>query len=258
LCPEKGGKIILYRQGNEVITRNSYGAKCLNTPDVLIADVDTTNQATLRLTLALAVLLFFAVCFTSWQLDHVRAGIILGLAAALFANLLANNLLKIYQTLAGGPLELLRKKLNKFFSQNPTWNIRLYRTPAGFRLIVTQQNFHPSDAQVHNFFTRIGADPLYTKMCQRQACFRARLSAKPWRIGLNNRLKPRPGVWPVAQERLAERRRWIEHYDRQAVNFAACCFIASMGSGVVTEPIAAVIKLHDVESKALVDGLPLA
>lgn len=31
---------VLERHGDTVITRNGYGAKCLNTPDVLFADVD--------------------------------------------------------------------------------------------------------------------------------------------------------------------------------------------------------------------------
>jgi len=31
---------IVERQGDTVITRNSYGARCLNTPDVLFVDID--------------------------------------------------------------------------------------------------------------------------------------------------------------------------------------------------------------------------
>ena len=34
------------------------------------------------------------------------------------------------------------------------------------------------------------------QMCRRQGCFRARLSAKPWRIGIRDRLRRRAWPWP--------------------------------------------------------------
>ena len=37
----------------------------------------------------------------------------------------------------------------------------------------------------------IGADPIYVQMCLRQHCFRARVSSKPWRIGIGQHLRPR-------------------------------------------------------------------
>ena len=36
---------IVERQGDTVITRNSYGARCLNTPDVLFVDIDFDEPA---------------------------------------------------------------------------------------------------------------------------------------------------------------------------------------------------------------------
>src|SRR5688572_28381771 len=38
---------IVARHGEDVITRNSYGARCLNTPDVLFADVDFPTEPSL-------------------------------------------------------------------------------------------------------------------------------------------------------------------------------------------------------------------
>lgn len=35
---------ILERQGDSIVTRNSYGARCLNTPDVLFVDVDFESE----------------------------------------------------------------------------------------------------------------------------------------------------------------------------------------------------------------------
>ena len=39
---------IVERQGDTVITRNSYGARCLNTPDVLFVDIDFDPQNAIR------------------------------------------------------------------------------------------------------------------------------------------------------------------------------------------------------------------
>ena len=62
---------------------------------------------------------------------------------------------------------------------------------------------------------------MYRLMCQKQACFRARVSPKPWRIGIDQRLKPRPGVWPIDPARLPERRAWVAAYDRAVATKAA-------------------------------------
>lgn len=249
---------ILERHASVVITRNSYGAQCLNSPDVLIADVDTNNTAPWRIKIALFLILFAAILIAGIYFGHTKIGFILGLGASLFSSQITDGLFRLKLKIAGGPINQLKSKLQSFLIQNPDWSIRLYQTPAGFRLIVTQQNFQPSDEFVDIFFTWVGADPMYTRMCKRQACFRARLTAKPWRIGLKSSMKPRPGVWPVATERQEGRRLWIEHYEQQAANFAACCFLESVGSGIIAPQIADIIALHDLKSKALNTALPLA
>lgn len=82
-------------------------------------------------------------------------------------------------------------------------------------------------------------------MCLNQHCFRARVSAKPWRIGIGDHIRPRPGTWPVSPERLPERRAWLERYDHAAAGFAACRFIESLGKGASVPAAQAVRQLHD-------------
>ncbi|MNZ90866.1 hypothetical protein D3C78_1098370 [compost metagenome] len=94
-------------------------------------------------------------------------------------------------------------------------------------------------------------------MCQRQQCFRARLSAKPWRMGIAHHLRPRPGVWPVAPERLHARRDWVERYEAAARGYAACSFLEVLGSGVVAPAVARVQWLHD-ELSGAASGRPIA
>lgn len=129
-------------------------------------------------------------------------------------------------------------------------------TPAGLCLLA-HRLFGPLESEVAECFQELGTDPVYVAMCLNQHCFRARVSAKPWRIGLEGRLTPRPGVWPVSPERLPQRRTWLERYDRAAAGFAACGFIESIGGGVCVPAARAVQQLHDELCQARSD-LPIA
>lgn len=75
---------------------------------------------------------------------------------------------------------------------NPGWGIRVYRTAAGARYLLTHDLFDPRAAATEKLMGMLGADPRYVRLCRTQASFRARLTPKPWRCGL-----PRPpGRWP--------------------------------------------------------------
>lgn len=132
-----------------------------------------------------------------------------------------------------------------------------HRTPAGLRVLATHRLFDPLEAEVAECFQALATDPVYVAMCRNQHCFRARVSAKPWRIGIGGRLKPRPGVWPIAPKRMPERRAWLERYDRVAAGFAACRYIESIGGGASAPAARAVQELHDELCQAR-SNLPIA
>ena len=115
----------------------------------------------------------------------------------------------------------------------------------------------PPNTEVAAFFEAIGTDPLYARMCTNQNCFRARLSPKPWRIGIAEHMVPRPGVWPIAPERRPARDAWIAHYEEVAESFAACQYLQTIGSGSIDSRVRPVVELHDNLSNALKD-LPIA
>src|SRR4029079_4182709 len=125
------------------------------------------------------------------------------------------------------------------------WHLRLYRTPAGLRVLAMHDVFDPTSAEVSECFGALGVDPIFARMCLRQQCFRARGSPEPWRVGISQHLRPRPGVWPVDPARLPERRAWIKNYEQAAKNYAACHFIAALGSGVVHPDVSDVQQMHD-------------
>jgi hypothetical protein len=249
---------VVARHGDEVITRNAYGARCLNTPTALFADVDFEPEIGRRplfgLFMALALI---SALLGLWRMSW-SVGLVALVVSVFFLLPLAKALLRLTQTLRGGPEAVARRRLTAFVAAHPAWNLRLYRTPAGLRLLATHRPFDPHDAEVQAFFGAIGADPVYQRMCANQKCFRARLTAKPWRMGIGSHLPPRPGVWPVRPDRLDERERWIEAYEAKAASFAACRYVESIGSGKVDIRLQEIVALHDRECRAGEATLPLA
>lgn len=234
---------VLARHRISVITRNAYGAHCLNTPDVLFADIDLAPPS-----------LHPAAAGATVLAGGLLAGILLGgigwFLLGAFTSLVVlvpalNAALRGTATLRGGPAAAALRRISRFAARHPDWHLRVYRTPAGFRILVLHRTFDPADPEVRTFFAALRVDPTYARMCRHQRCFRARLTAKPWRIGIDAHLKPRPGVWPVSPDRLQDRRRWTDEYDRRATDFAACHFITAIGGPATAPEAGAVLRLHD-------------
>ena len=236
---------IVARFGPTILTRNAYGARCLNTPDVLFADIDFPDAPPLAVTAPISIGAALSVMGFGWYHGHPKAGLVF----AFFVLIVVPSLLRGFQRLcmggAAGEERRARRRIRRFLEAHPDWNLRLYRTPAGFRALVTHRPFDPAEPAVAEFFGALRTDPIYRRMCANQRCFRARVSAKPWRIGIPEHLRPRPGIWPVAPERLPLRHAWVEKYEAVAKDFAACRFLESLGSGTSHASVGAVVALHD-------------
>jgi hypothetical protein len=138
---------------------------------------------------------------------------------------------------------------------NPGAGLRLYRTPAGLRAILTHRRFDPASPEIEAIMHALLVDRLYMRLCKRQRCFRARLTPKPWRIDCHM------GHWrPLAagEFRSDADRRWLDEYTKRSRGHAACAWIADYGNATPADAdIAALIALHDARSGAL-SRLPLA
>jgi hypothetical protein len=233
-----------------VITRNTYGALCLNTQNVLIADVDQTEPNNFLGCLFATVLL--NVALVAW------IGRFYLFAAALFAIALAATFLMRSNRNYGSKRSRAKhlQSFENFSINNPSWGLRVYETPLGFRLIATHGTFDPQSSEVTRFFRAIEADRVYERMCQRQNCFRARLTAKPWRCGIKDHMFPR-AVWPIKEEHATFRQAWIERYQAVASGCAACRFVRKLGFDAVAPGIDAVVSTHDKLTQCHSD-LPLA
>jgi len=124
---------------------------------------------------------------------------------------------------------------------------RVYRTAAGWRVLVTDQPHDPTSTEASAAMTQMGADPNYQHLCRVQQSFRARLTPKPWRCG-----QPLPpGQHPRDDDRTRGKfAHWLAGYDKACLTRATCRFVESIGSGHVHPRLAAVMALHDAQTRA--------
>jgi hypothetical protein len=128
--------------------------------------------------------------------------------------------------------------------------VRLYETHSGVRAIVTGRLFDPKAASTERLLSRFNADWLYSHLCRRQGCFRARLTPKPFRM----KCRTRKVVFPRTDEaQEADHCAWIAEYDQVRRRFATCRLLCSIGHDV-RDPI---VDWHDRETGAT-SGLKLA
>jgi hypothetical protein len=196
------------------VTRNSYGCQVLNSAGAMFVDID---------------------------FPYVKPK---GLFGSLFGG-------KTPDTDPGAPS---RAKAAAWVQSHRGWNWRIYRTKAGLRLLATHALFDPADPVCEQVFAAMGADPLYRKLCHTQKCFRARLTPKPWRCGMNHP----PVRWPFEndhEEKAFET--WDAKY-QAACRAKATCQLLEAGSGVVHEGMREMITFHDEMTRAGSAGLELA
>ncbi|CAM4056520.1 hypothetical protein PSAR109036_06765 [Psychrobacter arenosus] len=156
----------------------------------------------------------------------------------------------------------MRQRINERLASHPNERFRLYQTPAGFRLIATHSTVTPSDTVVKDWLDHFHADSNYARLCQAQQCFRARLTAKPWRmveIVEQNKLDktlPHRNIWLVETEtqrknETVEREEWAQKYDEFAKGYKACRYLETLGGrGGISDPISSASN-STAEQKAI-------
>lgn len=166
---------VIVQKKKGVVTRNGYGALCLNTPNALFVDIDENHlkalpKSTRKTRWVVAFLMALAWwCAWIWMnpsaldpktwcrctdiavLDYTAA-VLLG--AWNLAWRLALSLVVVHALSAlawtqilkwrGGPLGFIKRRLSKLDDPG-YWAI--YETPAGLRLLALHQSFNPTDTQ---------------------------------------------------------------------------------------------------------------
>ena len=201
-------------EAGAIVTRNAYGARCLNVPDILFADIDLGEArgrlSELRWTIGgFLIVLAILASFVMGKDGGVRVLPAILLAAVGVLALWRIALAWIRLRWAAHP-ELVLAPVRRWCESHPSWRVRVYRTPAGLRLLANHAAIDPRGEEATAFFAIVDSDPLYRLMCQKQACFRARVSPKPWRIGIAAHIGW--GTWPIMKGLLNKafqrRNRW--------------------------------------------------
>jgi len=146
-------------------------------------------------------------------------------------------------------------KIRRVIGRTPGLGMKVYRTPNGYRGLVTSQPYAPGSSEAEALLRSFESDDLYVKMCKAQQCFRARLTPKPWRIGMDNPPRTFPFTAPQKQQAYD---RWRADYDQRSRGYAACEALDAgpWGNADVHADIAPVLAMHD--ELACSAGKPLA
>ena len=133
--------------------------------------------------------------------------------------------------------------------QDSSFGARVYRTHNGWRIMLTGNDLAPASPRMKQLFAALYADPLYATMCERQQCWRARLTPKPYRVGITR--FPRP----VDSESIhsPESQKWIVRYESACVGKAVCRLVDCMGCPILGEGV----DLHDQLTQAKIPDLLL-
>jgi hypothetical protein len=204
--------------GSEValVTRNVYGALVLNAANAMFIDIDFADQSTTA-SAGGGFSWGFGKRPPSQEDQHVE-------------------------------------RITSWAKSHPDIGLRVYRTAAGLRCLITNQTFDPTQADALEILRAFESDPLYLRLCQAQACFRARLTPKPWRCNIT----PPPWRYPWADANVEiQYRLWERHYEQVSRSYAVCRLIKEFGPREVHPDIAPILSLHDRLTDVGVDR-PLA
>ena len=197
------------------ITRNIYGSTVLNCRDLMFIDIDCREPSAL--------------------LRWVRA--IFGIRGPTRRS-------------EAGALQNIR-----FWSSvNPHTALKVYRTAAGLRVAIVDRAIRANEPDVHGILKELDSDPRYMLLCDAQQCFRARLSPKSWRIGIEMLRERYPFENEAAE---ATYRDWQERYDAATPRYATCQLVEQLGPQTIDSTLAPMIELHDAMT-GVANRLPLA
>lgn len=121
--------------------------------------------------------------------------------------------------------ERLMEAVRRLCAEDATLGARVYRTAKGWRLILRGAGLAPLSPRVEELFRRLHVDELYARLCRKQECWRARLTPKPFRLGM-------PFVCPAlssSEDCPEEWRAWLALYEKKRAGVSVCRLLETVG-----------------------------
>ncbi|MGL4942276.1 MAG: hypothetical protein ACRC46_03690 [Thermoguttaceae bacterium] len=162
------------------ITRNHAGAEVLNARNVMFLDWDTPPKQESKQTLFHAIARWWRQVFSqdrNFAVAELTSDAPYCPASGFWR--------ERYPWAADIPeLHAFMSKIDSLLEDWGTWSVRIYKTMAGYRGIVTHTLFDPTATTTLELMRDFNCDPLYIRLCEHQQSFRARLTPKGMRCGL--------------------------------------------------------------------------
>ncbi len=117
------------------------------------------------------------------------------------------------------------------------YGFRIYETYQGARVIVLGREFDPRDGETKKMMEEFNCDPLYTLLCQKQGCYRARLTPKPSRMKLRGYKVRFP-----REDTDYQFEQWLTKYEGASRSFSVCKLVEQVGSSQFMNDV---VRLHD-------------
>ena len=135
------------------------------------------------------------------------------------------------------------ERLRDWAGLSATRGARVYRTAAGLRYLLVSPAMQPTSDETRELMAQLGADPLFARLCHAQQSFRARLSPKPWRVGIGGTPKLTFEKLSNASDEISA---WLRVYEDASRNHAVCELIEEIGATrPPDEDTARLITIHD-------------
>lgn len=148
------------------------------------------------------------------------------------------------------PEEKLLQRLRELCMADPSLGARLYRTHHGWRVMLVGDDIAPDSPRMHELFEALHADTLYESLCARQQCWRARLTPKPYRVGISRFPKPQDSE----SIHTGQVQAWLQKYEALCQGKAVCRLVDCLGRSIQSP----MVELHDSLTLATKQDLPLA
>ena len=166
-------------------------------------------------------------------------------------------LARLFSRTKNTPEDAVLTRLHHLITQVPHAGARVYRTAAGFRVLLLSPSLDPTSSDAETFMRELHADPLYVQLCRTQRCYRARLTPKPWRLPCGAPPAPiRYDTFGRADPLFDE---WQAEYTEQSEAHAVCDLIAETGATLdqCRPGVRHLVDVHDAQTR-VGTGLPLA